>query len=356
MNRPGKSSTEVPIFHSAAPLVSVIVCTRNRGDNVLMTAQTVLACDFPNFELLIVDQSEEDNTHQALLPLCDQEPRLRYFHLKVAGKSNALNYARQQAQGTYLLLTDDDCEVASDWIRVMVEAFEANPEVGCIFGDVQAAPCASEAGYIPDNPILHSHTIHRLRDFLRMPDKQHFGIGANMGLRKESIEALSGWDPCSGPGSMFGTGDDHDVAVRMLLAGFRVHFCAESHVLHYGLRRWENVGRDIRRIAFGFGAFFAKYLRCGKIYYGSWRMLMDFLSQIIYRGLRGHRPLGFAFPCGWISGLFAGMWRPVDRKNYCFRSPNPTERDRYGQPFALVVLRAEQSDISGLASGTSPNS
>ena len=326
-------------------LVSVIVCTRNRGDNVLLTARAVLASEYPDFELLIMDQSDDDAARDALAPLCEQDSRIRYFRLELPGKPGALNRARLEARGRYLALTDDDCEPDSRWIGSLVAAFESDPKVGAVFGDVRAAPHDNTQGYIPDNPITREAVIYSLQNFLYMPAMVNFGIGANMAVRADALAAVQGWDPCIGPGAKFRNGDDHDVTARLLMAGYAVAFQPDAHTLHYGFRMWNESARDVAQTGFGFGVAFVKYLRCGKIYPASLRMLRYFVWQIVCRAARRQRPLGVAFPRGWVKGAIEGCRHPIERKTRCFVKMDAAESRRYGEEFAQVVRRTQQAEF-----------
>ena len=336
-------SSRAQSHNSDRPPISVVVCTRNRGDNVLPTAETILKQSSSDFELLILDQSDDDSTERALVALT-ADPRLRYHRLDLPGKPLALNRALELTHTPYLVITDDDCEVAADWLESLVEAFESDPKVGCIFGDVSAAPHDSDKGFIPVNLLTRDRTISQLWDFLRMPGLVNFGIGANLAVRRDAIDGMGGFDPCVGPGAKYGYADDHDLAVRMLLAGWRVHFSSKARVVHFGFREWKHSAEDVRRTGYGFGATFAKYLRCGKIYYGSLRILAYFFAQIAWRGIRFKRPLGVAFPTGWVHGFRDGMRQPLDKSTHCFRPTGTEEILRYGGNISKVVLRAQQTD------------
>ena len=50
------------------PPVSVIVATRNRGDSIVNTVNSILANNYPNFELYVIDQSDDDLTEKAVEP------------------------------------------------------------------------------------------------------------------------------------------------------------------------------------------------------------------------------------------------------------------------------------------------
>lgn len=329
-------------LHNSSERVSVVVCTRNRGDNVLPTATSILKQTHADFELLILDQSDDDSTERALTTL-PPDPRVCHHRLDLPGKPLAQNHALKLITTDLLVFTDDDCEAAPDWLEAICAAFAADPKIGCLFGDVAAASHDSNQGFIPYNHIPQDKTIARVWDFLRMPGLKDFGIGANLAVRRDAIEGMGGFDPCVGPGAKYGYADDHDLAVRMLLAGWKVHFSSKAQIIHFGFREWKHSAEDVRRTGYGFGATFAKYLRCGSIYWGALRMLGYFLAQIAWRGIRFKRPLGVAFPSGFVRGLIAGMRQPLNRATRCFQPTGTEEILQHGSNISKVVLRSEQA-------------
>ena len=340
---------------SEPPSVSVIVCTRNRGDNALTAARAIVASDYADFELLIMDQSDDDATRDALRPLCEADGRIRYFRLELPGKPGALNRARLEARGRWLVLTDDDCRPDPGWIRALTAAFGADPKIGVVFGDVRAAPHDNTHGYIPDNPITESKIIYSVRDFLYMPGMIHFGIGANMAVRADAAEAVQGWDPCIGPGAKFGNADDHDMAIRLLMAGYALAFCAEAHTVHDGYRLWSESARDVQHTGYGFGAAFVKHLRCGKIYHGSLRMLRHFFQQIVRHAATGQRPLGTAFPRGWLRGFAAALRYPVNKSNCTFVKMDAAESRKYGGEFARLARVSPPPERASASDSEAPS-
>ncbi len=305
----------------ANPSVSVIVCTRNRATHILHTASTILASDYPDFELLVVDESANDATADALAPL--KSSALRYFRIAGHGKATALNYALRHARGQFLALTDDDCEMAPDCLAALAAAFRADPEVAIVFGDVAASPYDSTQEHIPKCRIPQSNTIRRPTHFLQMSVKRgapwlNFGIGANMAIRSATLRTIEGWDPCVGPGEKFSSGDDHDLAFRMLLAGSAVHFCHRARVIHHGIRRLDSIAHDARRVGRGFGASCIKHLKCGALYHGAARTVPFHFVRLCVELLHGRRSDSASFIRGWMSGFFTGLCHPVDRKTRRF--------------------------------------
>jgi GT2 family glycosyltransferase len=323
------------------PLVSVFVCTLNRRDNVIPTVASIRKCGYENFELFLLDQSEDDSTEKAMVAAFpDRDPRVKHVRLARPGKPLALNEGVKQARGRYVLLTDDDCEVAPGWIEAIVAGFRRDPTVGCMYGTVDAAPHDKAAGYVPDRVIDEPKTIRRLSDLLTMPGWGNFGMGANMAVRTDVIQALGGWDACIGPGTKFGSGDDTDLAVRTLRAGHSLHLLPDAHVVHYGFRYWKSARRDLSRIAFGLGAVFAKHARCGALFPGAARPAAYFARQSVAFLMRAQRPAGAVFVASWCRGLWAGMKQPIDRTMSAFIPDS--DAASYTWHVAEVVLRADQ--------------
>ncbi len=319
-------------------LVSVLVCTRNRGPNVVPTVRSILASDFPSLELLVLDQSDDGTTRDALAPVLARDPRLAYHHLGLPGKARALNRGCAMTRGQYVLLTDDDCEVLPNWIGSMVEEFERNPDVDCVFGRVDAGSFDPAEGYVPVCPISEPRTIRRLDELLTMPGWGNFGMGANMSIRAGALAHLHGWDECIGPGAKFGSGDDHDLSVRLLRAGSAIRFSSTPRVIHYGLRRWDNAGRDYRRIWFGLGGVFAKHLRCGSFYWGGIRVPVNQVRDCTTKLLHGERPYGVSYVASWLRGFGSGLIHPLDRELSRF-VPQTEDATKYAGRVADVVLR-----------------
>jgi glycosyltransferase involved in cell wall biosynthesis len=299
--------------------------------------RSVLASRFRDLELILLDQSDDDSTWIALASESASDPRFCYQRLGTPGKPKALNRGRALARGKYLLLTDDDCEVLPDWIDKVIAEFDTDPALGCVFGRVDAGSYNPAEVYVPVCAIERTKTIHDLDELLTMPGWGNFGMGANMALRREVVDRLLGWDACIGPGAKFGSGDDHDMSVRVLRAGYAIRFSPAPRVIHYGFRRLSTTGGDQRRTWYGVGGVFAKHLRCGALYKGGLRGPVYQLRSCAVSVLRGRKPYGLSYVASWCRGLAAGLVHPVNRATSQFVASG--EDNRYGNRFAEVVLR-----------------
>lgn len=290
------------------PKISVVVPTRNRGPQVLKTVETILANDYPGFETTVVDQSDDDLTRDALQVFFDR-PHFTYLRTARRGLSAARNEGIASTESELIAMTDDDCQVAADWLREIVAGFCVDKRVGVVFGNVLAALHDHAAGFIPAysraGPFLAKNIFqkHRVE-----------GIGACMGLRRSTWQALYGFDENLGAGGRFGSAEELDFAVRALLAGYAVYETPKAQVVHNGFRTWASGKTLIWGYLYGIGAMFAKNLKAGHLsimavlWCLAWRWA--FQAPIVNLGRRPPRLLRIN---AFLKGFIEGMRFPIDR-------------------------------------------
>ena len=121
------------------PFVSAVICTRNRPDKIGNAVESVLANTYSNFDLIIVDQSTNNETEAILRRVGEHDRRVHYHRMNTSGLSRAYNFAIANTTGPILAFTDDDCLVPSDWIEKIGTAFEEQPDGQLMYGQVLAA-------------------------------------------------------------------------------------------------------------------------------------------------------------------------------------------------------------------------
>jgi glycosyltransferase involved in cell wall biosynthesis len=90
------------------PLVSCVIITHNRARYIKEAIVSVLAQDFKDLELIIVDDASTDNTPEIVQPFLSDE-RVRYFPLlKQPNIAAVRNFANRQARGKYVAVLDSD--------------------------------------------------------------------------------------------------------------------------------------------------------------------------------------------------------------------------------------------------------
>jgi glycosyltransferase involved in cell wall biosynthesis len=296
---------------TASPtLVSAVVCTRNRGGNAVATIDTLLANTYPNLEVILVDQSVDQDTAAATEHF-RADPRFRYIHTHTQGSSVAHNLGLAQACGEIIAFTDDDCTVPTNWVAAMAAVFESIPRVAVAFCNVSPGSYDSSKGFIPSYSCGKKKLIRSLWDKCGAR-----GIGAGMAVRKAAALALGGFDPLLGPGSPFHACLDGDLAVRALLGGWWVYETDTVAVIHNGFRSWQEGRLFTERAWFGIGAAYAKPLKCGR-----WSILAVIGYEAVVIGLLHplarllslRRPQGLRQIVYFSRGLMRGLRTPIDR-------------------------------------------
>ena len=170
-----------------APLVSVIIPTLNRYVYLKDVIEDLEQQDYPNFEILIVDQTD---AFQADFYRQFQKP-LRVFRQEEKALWLARNFAIQQSKGDLYLLFDDDSRVEKDWISQHIKCldfFEADISSGISISTVGAkVPENYQFFRISDqldtgNVLIKREVFEKVGLFDRQFEKQRMGDG-EFGLR-----------------------------------------------------------------------------------------------------------------------------------------------------------------------------
>lgn len=102
-----------PVLNCAAPRVSIIFSALNEAGTIEPALRSVLALDYPNLEIIAINDRSTDSTGEILDRLSREHPALRVLHIKELptgwlGKNHALQRGGELASGDYLLFTDAD--------------------------------------------------------------------------------------------------------------------------------------------------------------------------------------------------------------------------------------------------------
>jgi GT2 family glycosyltransferase len=274
---------------SQHPPISVVICTRDRGDSITRTVRSILSSDYPSYSILVVDQSGDERTFRALKPFLNNG-RLRYHQSPVTGLAAARNLGIEMAGTDLIAMTDDDCEVPPDWLTEMVSALTLENDTGIVFGNVLPGKHDLDSGFIPNYIRGEAFLARSILKKARIE-----GIGACMGLKLKAWSSLGGFDEALGAGSLFRSAEETDLTIRALLAGYHVFETPRVHVIHNGFRNWGEGKALIRGHLYGLGAMYAKLFKCGR-----WSVLPA-LSVLAWRWAFGRPVVDFGhYPPRWM--------------------------------------------------------
>jgi GT2 family glycosyltransferase len=303
------------------PPITVVISTRNRGERIVETIETILLNDHPDFEVRVVDQSDGTAT-DASLQRFRNDPRLLYVRTTSRGLSAGRNLGIRDARNELVAITDDDCRVPADWLRRLAGAFAVDPRIGVVFGNVYPGPHDPSRGFIISYVRKEALLARSILDKHRCE-----GIASCMGVRKSAWRSLGGFDELLGAGAPFRAAEEMDLAIRALMAGYYVYESPAFSVSHLGIRSWGQ-GRDlVSGYLFGNGAAFAKHLRYRP---GS---ILFVLLRLAGRWAFDRPRIDFArCPPRWLRlrafarGLMAGAVLPVDPATGLFSLPDEDRR------------------------------
>jgi glycosyltransferase involved in cell wall biosynthesis len=296
-------------------LVTVVVPTRDRATEIADSVMSILANDDANFELFVVDQSEDSDTERVLQAFVLDE-RCHYIRTSTRGVAAARNVGWRAGGGSLVAYTDDDCRVGTTWVAELRDRIGTAERVGIAFAGVHV-PTTIRPG-----EFAAEFRPHETRYDHSLPGPYDpWGLSANMLVRRSVLTRLSGFDEALGAGGLFRSAAETDLMIRAIASGYTVVNTPQPAVLHLGIRPTSKARSLIEGYSFGLGAAFAKHLRLGSRP-GRWLLLhwVVRLSATTAKNiLLRRRPLGFAWLEGIIKGAWSSLRTPIDRRTGHYR-------------------------------------
>jgi glycosyltransferase involved in cell wall biosynthesis len=206
---------------SDAPAVSVVLCTFNRA-TLLAGALTALArqVDGPPYEVVVVDNNSTDGTRLVAEQFA-ADGRVRCVREPEQGLSHARNRGVATASADILAFTDDDVRVDATWIQSIARAFAEHPEVDMVGGKVEPEWETEPPEWLRDVGQAPLALVDYGAEPLRItPAAPRCLIGANVAIRRRSLERLRGFSPrVQRVGDGIGSTEDHEFQTRLLETG-----------------------------------------------------------------------------------------------------------------------------------------
>jgi GT2 family glycosyltransferase len=251
------------------PPVTVVVCTKDRAEQLRVALASLLKVDYPDFTVIVVDNASTTSATRDLVQDEFDDPRLFLVTEATPGLARARNTGLQQATGDFVAFTDDDVVVDAAWLREIVSAFRAGNDVACVTGLVPTGELTTPVHEYFDERVSWSKNL-RTRSFtLADPPADlplfpfsvgAFGTGANFALRRSAAIALGGFDTAFGVGTRTGGGEDLDIFTRVILAGHTLTMQPSAIVWHRHRGDMAALRAQARGYGTGLGAWLTKIL------------------------------------------------------------------------------------------------
>lgn len=211
------------------PDLSIIIPTLNRGELLVATVQQVLKQRFQDYEVWIVDQSEDEvaaGIRERLASTCS-DPRVHYLHLSRKGLPNARNEGLVRASGRIVLFLDDDVLLLSDtFLDAHLEAY-IDPDIGGVTGRVIERTIRNNARTTTSYITAGGRTVSNLSG--TEPVRLGTLKGLNMSYRAEVFEYVGGFDR-----NYVGTAllEEADLSTRVARDGWALLFAPKAELVH----------------------------------------------------------------------------------------------------------------------------
>ena len=182
-------------MQSSSVLLSVIVCTRNRADELAgcLPELSRQARELPDVEVVVVDNGSTDNTRQVVEEMAaEHRIALRHVYEGKPGLCRARNRGRAEARGSVLAYIDDDEVVGPGWVRGVRDHFRTGKS-DCLAGKI-AVKVHGELplGFTQDLLWIFGET-HFGEEARALKFPQH-PQGGNFAITTEVFDRVGGFD------------------------------------------------------------------------------------------------------------------------------------------------------------------
>jgi len=165
--------------------ISVIISARNEADNLHTYLPAILEQNYPDYEVIVVNDCSYDNSYVVLEKFEKQYPHLKVVTITEhdrfkTGKKFALTLGIKAAKNEHLLFTDADCKPASpNWVARMAANFTTGAQI--VIG---YSPYFKTGGLL--NAFIRFETLKSAINYLSaaLVGNPYMGIGRNLGYTK----------------------------------------------------------------------------------------------------------------------------------------------------------------------------
>ena len=209
------------------PKVAVIVAAKNAERTIKKCVESLLALDYPNYEVIVVDDGSHDQTPHIVESYKD---KIKIITLSGVGPSSARNSAVNQAQAEYVAFTDSDCIVEAHWLKALIEGFEESSAHTAACGGIQKLP--DDATDFEKKVYLFMKKTGFVTEYMRTAqakniiDVEH-NPSCNVMYKKEILQREGGFLEGVWPG------EDVELDYMLRKKGYRLLFSPQAIVYHY---------------------------------------------------------------------------------------------------------------------------
>jgi len=201
---------------SSTPPVSFLVPCHNEGDNAEETLRSILNQDYPEFEIVAVNDASTDDTGDRLDALAEREPRLRVIHFeRNQGKAMGLRVAALASRHEFVICLDGDALLDRFATRWIVRHFMEGSRVGAVTGNPRVRNRTTLLGKIQVGEF--SSIIGLIKRAQRIYGRVFTVSGVVAAFRKAALHDVNYWNVDM-------VTEDIDISWRLQLAHWDIRY------------------------------------------------------------------------------------------------------------------------------------
>ncbi len=213
---------------AGAPLVSIIVPAYNEEVNAVGSVESLLKGDYPNFDIIFIDDGSKDQTYEKMKAAYASHPKVKIFSKSNGGKASALNFGIRQSRADYVICIDADTKLRADAVSLLMEHFAPTAHPGGKGGNMggegaNAGIVGAVAGNVKVGNTVNLLTKWQSIEYISSQnfDRKAFAYlnaitvvpGAIGAFSKKAIEEAGGFTSDT-------LAEDCDLTVRILRCGY----------------------------------------------------------------------------------------------------------------------------------------
>lgn len=176
------------------PPVSILVPCHNEADCIIDTVDALLAIDYPDYEILLINDGSTDATALMINALAHAHPQVRAVHLaQNQGKAVGLNTAAMLARHDFFLCIDGDSRVDPNCLRWMMRHLVRSPRVAAVTGNPRIRTRSTLLGRIQVGEF--SSIIGLIKRAQRTYGKVFTVSGVMVCFRRAALHEVGYWSP-----------------------------------------------------------------------------------------------------------------------------------------------------------------
>ncbi len=258
------------------PPVSILIPCHNEADCIEETIDYLKQLNYPDYEIIAINDASTDKTLDILIKLTDKYPRLRVINLeKNQGKATGLNVAALAAKHEFLICIDADALLSANAVTWMMQHFVSGPRVAAVTGNPRIRTRSTLLGKI--QVCEFSAIIGLIKRAQRVYGRIFSVSGVIVGFRRSALHRVGYWSEDM-------ITEDVDISWKLQLDHWQIRF--EPHALCWILmpETLKGLYKQRLRWAQGGAEVILKYSRQLKTWVSRrmWPIYIEYFISIIW--------------------------------------------------------------------------